>query len=368
MESNRHLNRLLQLPSPNNWEANQSKEKINEHFRTLDKNIYGIDLAIGAEAVILAFASERFIPSELEQAYEAAYPTLANSIGLEEKYEQLLATGNEHQVEGLISGLKGKVAEMRLEEQLENQFPGYDFELAADPTQGIWDLHGIPDGAGEEIFVQVKMNVASNAGEIIERMENAPDVLFAVNTELYGKIIEQAPELAPQLINTQIENFAFTTEVKEAMGTVAEAVDIDVPDAVTEIIPYVAEIILAIRLIKDLLNTEKDLGSIPVGDKRRIQAVRALVFLARFGVTSVMTTLGSTGGGAIGGPIGAVVGALGGMGGGISINKELQPRLLEIGMKCAGIDEDDLFYYQNKKSIDRITYNFSMTSVRLSNL
>ena len=106
----------------------------------------------------------------------------------------------EASMRGFISTLKGKVAELKAEEKLEERFPGYDFELAASPNQPGWDLVGrSPDGP--DIHAQVKAGGETYADETLDAMQEAPNLPFAVSSEIFGAIEESHPELVARLVD-----------------------------------------------------------------------------------------------------------------------------------------------------------------------
>ena len=61
----------------------------------------------------------------------------------------------------------------------------------------------------------------------------------------------------------------------------------------------------------------------------------------------------------------AVGGIVGSMGGAVIagfLNRRLQSHTMELGMAIAGVDEDDMFYFRNKWTIDRIGKSLAETT------
>ena len=83
----------------------------------------------------------------------------------------------ERSVVGLVSSLKGKVAELESAHLMEERFPGYTFEVVANPNQPVYDLVGRGSAGTEDVFIQVKAGAESYAGDVMERMEEAPELL-----------------------------------------------------------------------------------------------------------------------------------------------------------------------------------------------
>ncbi len=333
-------------------------------WRSLLGNAGGVttaaEVSSAVEAALTGFALERHATAELKEAFRLQYPDLAQGTGLEEHYARLLERSPDS-AEGLLMGLRGKVFELRLPESLEGRFPGYEFRLSESATQGGWDLVGTgPDGA--EIFVQAKARAASAAGEVVGRMEEAgaPE-FFAVTQELHAKIMERSPELADRLIETDVSHLKLDEEAEAALSTLSEQLDINVPDGLADMLPYVGEIMLGIRLVKDVVANEKALAAVPRGDRTLLHAVKALTLMARFGVSTVLASAGGAAGAGVGSffpglgtAIGGVVGSVGGAFAAGKLNKTLEPYLLDYGLKFAGFTRDDLFYFQNKAPIDQI--------------
>ena len=230
-------------------------------------------------------------------------------------------------------------------------------------NQPVWDiLVTNPDGAVKPI--QVKIGNEEYASEVLGRMQENPDVLFTVSSEIRAAVLAEHPELSDQFIDLDLSNLEFTSEVGENLDLIAENRGIDVPDEVGGFLPYITEIVLGIRLLLDIVNTERDFETVAINDKVRINAMKALVLFQRFGISLVLTTAG----GALGSIV-PILGNLGGviMGAGLAayLNSKLRPRLLEIGMKLAGVTEDDLFYFRNKVAIDRIGESFTKTAASI---
>ena len=126
-------------------------------LRGMDKDHFAIELAEGIdETADVLFDALPNVPDELSEAYELRYPD--NTLPLHEHYQEMVERGDSS-VTGFLSNLKGKVAEIKAEDLLEDRFSGYDFNLADNLNQPGWDLRGI-DSDGHEILVQVKMGGA----------------------------------------------------------------------------------------------------------------------------------------------------------------------------------------------------------------
>ena len=337
-------------------------------LRGMDKDHFAIEIAEGVdESVDGLFNAVPNVPDELSEAHELLYPD--STLPLHEHYQEMVERGD-RSVTGFVSNLKGKVAELEAEQLLEDRFSGYDFNLAENLNQPGWDLRGI-DSDGHEILVQVKMGGADYAYDVIDRMQDDPDTYFAVSQEIYQKVSESSPELSAQLIGLGESNLELTQEVSEGLGILASNVGFDVPDGIGEMLPYAGEIILGIRFVMDIVSTERDFKDVQLADRSRVHALKALVLMSKFGVTTVLTTSGGAGGTAagtmlipvpgIGSAVGGVVGSIAGAATAAFLNRRLQPRMMEVGMAVAGVDEDDMFYFRNKRVIDGIGESLAAT-------
>lgn len=320
---------------------------------------FTVETGVGVEAALAAMMIDQHPSGILVDAFEGAYPGLASSHSLTEHYNTLLQHG-ERSVEGFIHGLRGKLFELRLPSVLEERFPGFEFKLAESATQPGWDLVAV-NAEGVEIFVQAKTGASSISGFVEAMQEGDAPHWFAVTQEVHDVIVGAHPELADRLIETDISTLHLDEEAHSALATVAENLDIDVPDALTDLLPYVGELVLGARLVVDIVRNEQSLAAMPRGDKNRLHGVRALTLMARFGVSTVLTTLGGLAGGGIGSffpGLGNLIGSVGGIIGGAvaagAVNRRLEPRLLDLGLDLAGLTKDDLFYFQNKATVDAI--------------
>ena len=202
-------------------------------------------------------------------------------------------------------------------------------------------------------------------------MEENPDILFAVSGNLFAQLTEKAPELSDRLINLDVGNLEFTTEARENLGTLARNMGIDVPDSIGEVLPYVGEVVLGVKLIHSIVSTERTLQGEALSDRSRVHGVRTLALMTRFGVASVCGMAGVTGGGlagtsvlpGIGTGVGSLAGGVAGAGFAMVLNRKLQPRYEDVAVRLVGGDPDDLFYLMNKLAIDRIGESLAATEL-----
>ena len=341
-------------------------------IREMDRELFVTEVAIGAEFALeqifdLQAAGGELARHTIEQAHSLSFRNYEGT--LSEHYQEMVERGPES-VGGFVSNLKGKVAEVKAEELLPDYFPGYQFHIAEDPTQGVWDLQGFGQDGAQGILVQVKMGAREYSPEVMERMQEDPDVVFALSSELYDAVIQASPELADQMIDLGISNEILETSIEASLDALGSAAGFSAPAAIGEMLPYVAEIVLGIKLIYDMVSTERDFKAVNLTDRSRVHALKALVLMARFGVSSVCVAAGGAAGGAsgtlglplIGTTAGAIAGGVGGAAFAALLNRRLRNRMLDLAMYLSRIDDDEFFYFRNKVAVDEIGRSMSATS------
>lgn len=362
MESLLLVDQLTDLPLP---DRNMSLVDVSAIVQSLDsigRQQYSIELLVGTNSALLSLYEEFDVPDDLQVAYAKAFPT--SNIGLYNHYGNLLQRGDES-VAGFVSTLKGKLTEIRLEALLEQEYPGYKFELAHDPFQPIWDLKGISSDGSTDIYVQAKMQGVGSAGEIYSRMQDNPNVLFALSEEVHDKIIHLHPESVEQILSIGVTNLEMTSEVHHDLCLLADNHGIDIPDSIGEVLPYVSEVLIGLRLIINIVSVEKDYQYANLDDRVRIHGVKVLILLSRFGIASVVTATGAIAGSHI--PLpgwGTAIGSLGGALTAVYLNRRLKPRVLDIAMNLLSVTHDDMFYFRNKPLIDKVGLSLASTTVR----
>ena len=369
MQSIDLLSELEQIPLRAEHGRYTYKDVI-ERSGLMRNDLFAVEIAAGVEESLEALLEARNVPDDLFEAYRLSSPRVAEFHSLDERYLEMVDRGPES-VTKFISNIKGKLGELRVKDHLQQECPGYSFELAKDQNKPIWDiLETSPDGTTKQI--QVKVGGEEYAGKVPGRMQEDPDVLFATSHEIRATVLAKHPELSDQFIDINLSNYELTTEVKEGLDLLVDNSEVDVPDTVGGILPYATEIVLGIRLLCDIVKTERDFEAVAFDDRKRVHAMKALVLFQRFGISAVLTTVGGVAGGTvgsfvpiIGNIIGAIGGAIGGAGLAAYLNSKLRPHMLEIGMELAGVTEDDLFYFKNKVPIDRIGESLARTAAAM---
>ena len=326
-------------------------------FRETIESIRGDEPALAAAEAVAAASIALWgiwdqvnVPDSLIQAYEAQYPGLAAEQSLVDQWRTVQADGPDA-AKGFLSGLKGKLAEIRAAEMLEQEGYG-DVNIARSPNQSTWDISAVNE-AGEPVFFQVKTGTEGYADDVASDMVEAENVEFLVSSEIAAKITESDPAYADRMTDIG-PDYEVVADVQDGLEMLADNQGLDIPDSIGEAIPYVGGVIVAGRLIHTVLKSEGEFKAADRTTKNRIHVVRTLTMMSRFGITTVLTSAGATGGSTLGAGLpGAIVGGTVGWIGSLRLNKALRPHLLDLALNITQLTRDDLFYFKNKRRIDR---------------
>lgn len=356
MESYKYISSLDAIPIDHKYRHMGYKDTLVTLLDRQTDDCF-IEVGIASEIGLVSLFENRNVPDSLQMAFKDSFRNTDTS--LYETYLEKTELG-EGSVRGFINNLKGKIFEYELPDKLEEVYPGYEFNIAENVTQPIWDIEAVDLDGANDFLIQAKMwaDSSNNIGKLTDLMESNPDVLYATSSEIRNAVLERAPELSDQFVpDIDVANFEFTEEVKENLELLVDNLGIDVPDELGEFLPYVTEIILGIRLIMDLIKVQKDFKHVDATNKAKLSAVKVIVLFSRFGITTVLTTAGGAAGSALG-PIGSLGGGLVGAFSSAKLNKVLKPKFIELSLALVGLEEEDLFYFRNKEDIDDLASNF----------
>ena len=361
MKSLELADRLPQLPGgPGN--GRKTSRELLADLRHARPELLAAEAATGASIALWAIFADGNVDDSIQRAYEAAYPNEATEYSLYEKAQELTESG-EGAYGGFISGIKGKMAEFNAAERLEQA--GYtDVAIVQDPTQPIFDITATaPDGT--PALWQVKTGGESYATEVQARMAEAPDVNFAISSEIESVIAETDTDAAAGLLDIGTD-YELVHGINDGLNTLTANLGIDIPDGIGEILPYAGAIMASIRLLHGVVSTERKFKEADRTAKNKIQVVQTLTLISRMGLTTVLS---AAGGGAlrsvipgVGNLIGGIAGTVAGSVSAMFLNNRLQPRILSLALDISGLEEDDLFYYKNKGRIDRLAHSFHGTA------
>ena len=367
MQSLDLLPTLQEIPTDGPEQRLSYREQIESLLAT-DPKMAAAELVSAASITMGLLWSRIDINDDLHQrfqeAYERAFPDKSTMVSLHDAFADARDNGAEA-VQGFISNMKGKVAELDLQDRLQSQ----------GATVILPDAQNHPDidllviwSDGTEIPIQVKTRAAESVGNIESLMLDNPEVQFAVSSEVFDHIAERSPELIGQMTDIG-SNAELTGEVSEGLGLLTDNLGIDIPDGVGEIIPYAGAILAGTRLIYGAIRTEQQFKAVDRTTRNKIQVVQAMTLMSRMGVMTVLSTVGGMGGGAVGTAVPGVGNLVGGMAGtvagagvGMYLNRHLQPYMLKLALDITELTDDDLFYYKNKPHIDQVALSFRQTA------
>lgn len=369
MDSLSLLPELSLLPADKTGKRS-SREAI-EDLLANDVVLFASELAVAVSVGMWGIWDRVNVPDELSRAYAMQYPGLADDCSLLEQWRELQERGAESAA-GFVSGLKGKLAELKASELLEaNGFT--DVSLAASPTQEAWDISAITE-AGDQAFFQVKTGGADFAASVAEDLQQAANVDFLVGSELFDQLSQRNPEFADRLTDIG-SDYELVEGLEDGLGTLSENYGVDIPDTIGEIVPYVGSIVIGLALIRSVLKSERDFSDADRTSKNKIHVVRTLTLISRFGISAVLATVGGIVGAEAGSIVPGVGNLIGGLGGGVSggvmgwkLNRRLQPRMLDLALSITGLTEDDLFYFKNKSRLDQLALSFRDTANELGEM
>ncbi len=368
MQSTNLLPALRELPG-GEYARHMSFREMMVALLNTDRAMFAAEFASAVSFGTWGVFQGIIVDDNLAAAYEAQYPGLAADHSLHEHWQEMMDRGN-LSMDKFVDGLKGKVAEFETKEMLESQ--GYTgVEIASDPTHEVWDISAIdPDGQG--VLIQVKSVVEGSAGEVQGLMEANPDVLYYVSSEVYQKISDRAPDLVDRITDIG-KTSELEGSVTEGLDLLSSNMGIDIPDGLEEIIPLAGAILAGARLAYSVIKTEKEFKAADRTTRNKIQVVQSLTVMSRYGVNTVLATVGGAGGTVagsfmpgLGNLIGGIAGATSGVGIGMYLNRHLQPHMLSLALNITGLTHDDLFYYKNKPRIDEVAVSFQTTARELA--
>ena len=135
---------------------------------------------------------ETAAPAEMQRAFAAAYPGLAVNESVDDAIARL--DENPDSLEGLLSGIKGKLFEQRAADALSAELPvGTRVELATSATQPGHDLEFIRDSG--EVYGVLQAKAVSTPAEIIEHYERYPEIPVIATEEVRATLADH-PALA----------------------------------------------------------------------------------------------------------------------------------------------------------------------------
>jgi len=203
------------------------KEQAREYNSIISEKDTLVDSGIIGGALIADMLTDKTdVPQEIEEAYQRAYP------GLAEKHnfgEALAHYESPDELQGFLSGVKGKLFELKYVDELNSgKLPdGFQAFIADSPTQEGWDI-GIT-GPNDELAEVFQLKATDSLEYVKKAMDAYPDIDIVTTSELESQILMHAAELgdvAP--VVSGIPNEELITMLDSAHSSASDG--IDMPD------------------------------------------------------------------------------------------------------------------------------------------
>lgn len=164
----------------------EQNEIIKNALEHGDKDHLFDTLTVGGITLAAALQDPRAVPQEIEQAFALAYPRLAES---GTSFSDAITDKSAEQLVGLVSGVKGKLFEMQLVDQLNSgQLDhGQQAVLAQSPTQEGYDIQ-IYDENGT-VVEELQAKATDSVGYVQDALDRYPAIDIVTTSEVYGDLL-----------------------------------------------------------------------------------------------------------------------------------------------------------------------------------
>ena len=130
-------------------------------------------------------AETKELAQEVYKAYEYAYPLKAKEQTFTEAWSSF---SNEESLNGFVSGIKGKLFEIKYAKYLnENLDEGYTATLAKSPTQEYWDIR--IDGPDQNYTEYLQLKATNNVEYIKETIKQNSQIDIVTLEDLQGQLL-----------------------------------------------------------------------------------------------------------------------------------------------------------------------------------
>lgn len=151
------------------------------------------------------------VPADVERAFQLAYPGLAAKTDFAETVRRM---DDADELQGLASGVKGKLFEIQYVEYLnDGHLPaGYTAALAKSATQTGWDIQILgPDGHLKEV---IQAKATDSANYVQEALERYTHIDVVTTSEVHSQLVMQG--FSEQVIDSGISESALQQMVEGA--------------------------------------------------------------------------------------------------------------------------------------------------------
>lgn len=195
-------------------------EKLGEKLSRKEMLIDSLGISA---SIIHSYYHIDYIPEEVEKAYVAAYPIKSQTKSLRD----IIEDADAEELTGLISGIKGKLFEMRYVDFLNGgHLPdGYEAVLAESVVNPGWDI-AIVDADGFAVD-ELQMKATDSVDYVKAALEKYPDIEIVTTEEVYNSLVMR--EFADNVVNSGISNEELTSVVTEALDSDSVEMDWGLP-------------------------------------------------------------------------------------------------------------------------------------------
>ena len=173
----------------------QINDQSDRYEKVIRNKSATIDSGIIAGVVIAEYLSTPdTVPQEVELAFQAAYPNLAESSTF---LEALQVYDDPAALRGFLAGIKGKLFEIQYVDYLNdgNLPDGFVAELAEVANQPGWDIAII--GPDQSLADVLQLKASDSVNYVIESARRYPDIDIVTTDEVYSQL----------LLHSNIENY-----------------------------------------------------------------------------------------------------------------------------------------------------------------
>lgn len=173
-------------------------------------------LVVGGVSLAAMMRGQVQVPPEVQLAFELAYPRLTES---GESFADAVARLPAENLAGLVSGVKGKLFEMQLVDQVNSGELGEDLraELAASPTQTGYDIR-VLDKSGA-LSEELQAKATDSVAHVREALERYPNIDVVTTSEVHSHLL--AAGFGQNVLNSGISDVGLQGTVESS--TVADA-------------------------------------------------------------------------------------------------------------------------------------------------
>lgn len=181
------------------------------------------NLVVGGVTLASIVSKPSSVPPEVEEAFAAAYPGLAQ----QETFAEAVARMSPDELPGLVAGVKGKLFELQFVEALNNGgLPdGYEATLAGSANQAGWDIQILgPDGQVVEVL---QAKATESVAYVQAALEKYPGIEVTTTSEVYAQMA--ALGAAEGVRDSGISEASLEAMVSNASGTADAGLDAFTP-------------------------------------------------------------------------------------------------------------------------------------------